>query len=239
MAKVALITGAAHRIGREIAIHLAENGWNLAIHFNHSHAAAKQLKEELITQFPNGEYQIYQADFTNLNETETLIKMVFNGFGQLDLLVNNASVFEAGSIRNTSIEKLNEHFKSNFFGPFLLMRDYVKFASAGVIINLTDTRVTSNASTHAAYSLSKKALWNLTQMAALAFAPDFRVNAIAPGVTLPPEGKKENYLMALAQQLPLQKVAGVAPILTSIDYILENQNLTGQMLFCDSGEQLL
>ena len=93
-----------------------------------------------------------------------------------------------------------------------------------------DTRITNNKSDYAAYSLSKKALWELTKMAAIEMAPDIRVNAIAPGVTLAPEDKDDSYLLGLAENIPMQKPGGIQPILQSIDYILENKHLTGQLL---------
>jgi pteridine reductase len=95
-----------------------------------------------------------------------------------------------------------------------------------------------NKSDYSAYSLSKKGLWEITKMAALEFAPDIRVNAIAPGVALPPEGKDESYLTKLAENTPMKMPGGVEPILKSIDFILENEHLTGQLLFTDGGENL-
>ena len=101
-----------------------------------------------------------------------------------------------------------------------------------------DTRITSNKSNFAAYSLSKKALWEFTKMAALELSPKIRINAIAPGVTLPPEDEDENYLNNLAQNIPMKKPGGIEPILQSVDFILENNHLTGQLLFADGGENL-
>ncbi|QIA06340.1 SDR family oxidoreductase [Draconibacterium halophilum] len=126
----------------------------------------------------------------------------------------------------------------NLKAPFFLIRDFANYFKAGNIINFVDTRITSNASNFAAYSISKKALWDLTKMAALEFAPDIRINAIAPGVTLPPEDEDEDYLEKLAQGIPMKKPGGVEPILKSLNYILENDHLTGQLLFADGGENL-
>jgi NAD(P)-dependent dehydrogenase (short-subunit alcohol dehydrogenase family) len=111
-------------------------------------------------------------------------------------------------------------------------------AKEGTIINFVDTRIVNNKSNFAAYSLSKKALWELTKMTALELGPKIRVNAIAPGLSLPPEEKGEDYLWKLAENITMKRPGGLEPILKSLDYILNNDYLTGQLLFCDGGENL-
>ena len=118
------------------------------------------------------------------------------------------------------------------------MRDFVNTVKTGLIINFVDTRIVTNLSNFAAYSISKKALWEMTKMAALEFAPQIRVNAIAPGLTLPPEEKGEEYLWKLSEKIAMKRPGGLDPILKSMDYILNNDYLTGQLLFCDGGENL-
>jgi len=156
----------------------------------------------------------------------------------VDLLVNNASVFEPSSLKETSLELLQQQMTVNFQSPFLLCRDLANACEKSLIINFVDTRITNNRSNFAAYSISKKALWELTKMAALELAPNIRVNAIAPGVSLPPEGKDEKYLWNLAKDIPMQKPGGLEPILRSLDFIIANDHLTGQLLFADGGENL-
>jgi NAD(P)-dependent dehydrogenase (short-subunit alcohol dehydrogenase family) len=126
----------------------------------------------------------------------------------------------------------------NLKAPFLLIRDFATYCKKGNIINFVDTRITSNKSDFSAYSLSKKGLWDLTKMAALEYAPEIRVNAIAPGVTLAPEDESETYLLNLAKSIPMKRPGGLEPILKSVGYILENHHLTGQLLFADGGENL-
>jgi len=239
MRKVALITGSAKRIGRAVALHLAQSGWDLALHYHHSEAEAAELKKELKHINHHSTFRLFQADLGNISDVENLISNVISAFARLDLLVNNASVFCVGNIKETSSGLLQKNLQINFMAPFVLSREFANHADNGVIINLVDTRIKQNTFSHAAYSLSKKVLWELTQMSALEFAPAFRVNAIAPGAVLPPDGKDENYLNGIAKDTPLQQPAGLKPILQSLSYILENENLTGQILYCDSGEQLL
>jgi len=238
MNHTALITGASKRIGKTITEHLAEKGWNVAIHFNSSEKPAEVLVNELTAKFPKQKFRAFKANLSNIHEVFKLIPKVMKEFGEIDLLVNNASVFDSGYLKATSLELYEDQMNVNLKAPFFLMRDFAVVCKKGNIINFVDTRVTSNKSNFTAYSLSKKGLWNLTQMAALEFAPDIRINAIAPGVTLAPEDKDENYLLNLAQNIPMKKPGGVEPIIRSVDYILENNHLTGQLIFADGGENL-
>ncbi|PIF05851.1 MAG: short-chain dehydrogenase [Draconibacterium sp.] len=238
MGQTALITGASKRVGRAIAEHLAANGWDLAIHFNQSKKEATLLAEKLRKLYPHSRVEIFEANLGNLTEVLPLVETVQEKFGDLYLLVNNASVFNKGTLKGTTPELFDKQLDVNLKAPFFLMRAFALHCKKGNIINLTDTRVTTNKFDYAAYSLSKKGLWDITKMAALELAPDIRVNAIAPGVTLPPEGKKVAYIEKLAEHIPMKKPGGVQPILQSIDFILSNSNLTGQLLFADGGENL-
>ena len=236
--KTALITGASKRIGKSVAEHLAEKGWNIIIHFNSSETPAKQLSQALSSKFPNQTFSTIKANLSVEKEVAELIPKAINEFGEFQLLINNASVFNPGYLKNTTLNLFENQINTNLKAPFFLMRDFANHCKKGDIINFVDTRITSNKSDFAAYSLSKKALWELTKMAALEFAPSIRVNAIAPGVTLSPADKDKNYLNNLASKIPMKKPGGVEPILKSINYILENNHLTGQLLFADGGENL-
>lgn len=238
MAKVALITGSALRLGRTITQHLASRGWDVALHFGTSKQAAEIVVEELQRSYPNQRFYAFQVDFNDLVQTQKLIKTVIEQFECLDLLINSASIFESGSLCETSAELLVRQTRVNYMAPFILMRDYANQATHGQIINITDTRIANNKFDHLSYSLSKKSLWELTKMAALELAPRFRVNAIAPGAALPPIGKDLKYLEEIGESTPMKIPSGVLPILKSIDYIIDNQDLTGQLLFCDGGAHL-
>lgn len=238
MEQTALITGALKRIGQALSRHLASRGWNIAIHYHSSAKQAQQLRDELASQYAKSRFAIFQANLMDEKEVQKLIPDVLKEFSTIDLLINNASVFDPSYLKETSLELLQKQMTVNFQSPFLLMRDFAQKAEPGNIINFVDTRITNNHSNFAAYSISKKALWELTKMAALEFAPKIRVNAIAPGVTLPPEDKDEKYLRNLARDIPMKKPGGLEPILRSLDFILENDHLTGQLLFADGGENL-
>ncbi|MFV0592027.1 MAG: SDR family oxidoreductase [Draconibacterium sp.] len=239
MNQTALITGGSKRIGKAIACHLAKKGWNVIIHYNHSSETAIALVQELSSKYPQQLFSSVTANLANRHEVLGLIPEIVEKRSPFDLLINNASVFDKGKFIDTSEELFDSQMNVNFKAPFFLMRDFAKYCKVGNIINFVDTRITKNQSDYAAYSLSKKALWESTKMAAQEFAPGIRVNAIAPGVTLAPEGESDEYLQNLAKSIPMEKSGGTAPILKSIDYILENDHLTGQLLFADGGENLI
>lgn len=201
----AIITGASKRIGKSLAEHLAGRGWNVVIHYNDSRDSAIKLVTDLSSGFPNQEFRAIGANLSRPEEAEELIISAIRELGDIQLLINNASVFNPGYIHETSRELLDREFNVNFMAPFILMRDFKNNCKKGNIINLVDTRITVNKSNFAAYSLSKKVLWELTKMAALEFAPDIRVNAIAPGVTLASAHSDEDHLQRLARQIPMKK----------------------------------
>jgi pteridine reductase len=238
MEKAALITGSSKRIGKAVAEHLASAGWNIAIHYNSSGKRAGELVKSFSEKYRQQKFISIKADLSIVAGIESLIPEAISEMGQIGLLVNNASVFNPGFITDTNYELFDSQFSVNLRAPFFLMRDFANYCKKGMIINFADTRITKNSSDYAAYSLSKKCLWELTKMAALEFAPDIRVNAVAPGLTLPPEGKGEEYLLELAKDIPMKRPGGIKEVLKSIDYILDNDYLTGQLLFADGGENL-
>lgn len=238
MKQTALITGASKRIGRSLTEHLAAKGWNVVVHYNSSVKGATELVDKLSSKYPDQQFRAVKANLAETAEVVALIPKLEADNITVNLLINNASVFDRGYLKGTSVELFDSQMDVNLKAPFFLIRDFANYFKAGNIINFVDTRVTSNASNFAAYSISKKALWELTKMSALEFAPKIRVNAIAPGVTLAPEEEGEDYLQKLAQGIPMKKPGGLEPIIKSLDYILENDHLTGQLLFADGGENL-
>ena len=225
-------------MGKALTEHLASAGWSVIIHFNSSEKEALELALLLKQKYPKQNFDTIKANLSEIDKVKDLISRVVVKYGQFELLVNNASVFDPGYISETTLELYDLQMNVNLKAPLFLIRDFAKSCKEGNIINFVDTRITTNKSNFAAYSISKKALWELTKMAALEFAPKIRVNAIAPGVTLPPEGRDDTYLQKLAGNIPMKKPGGLIPILRSLDYILQNEHLTGQLLFADGGENL-
>lgn len=238
MAQTALITGAAKRIGKALSLHLAAQGWNIAIHYNSSQQEALTLQKELRSLYASQQFEIFKADLYMADQVEELIPQVLQSMQGIDLLINNASVFDRCTFAQTDTELFNQNMNINFRAPFILTREFINRCGKGLIINFVDTRITNNKSNYAAYTLSKKALWEMTKMTALEAGPGIRINAIAPGLTLAPQEKPEEYLWNMAENIALKRPGGLQPVLKSLDYILENDYLTGQLLFCDGGENL-
>ncbi len=234
MKKVALITGGAKRLGREIALYLANCGYDIALHYNSSEKPAKNTQTEIVKLDVSCE--IFKA---NLSNESDLISRVHEKFSNLDILINSASIFEKSLMADTSTQFLEKHLKVNLAAPFWLSRDFAKTFKKGHIINILDTRITSQRTSYAAYSISKKALAEMTKMAAFEYAPKIRVNAVAPGLILPPEGKDESYLDNLAKGIPLKRKGTIKSILNTVNFLLNNDYITGQIIFCDGGEHLI
>lgn len=235
---IALITGGAQRLGKAMTEHLARQGWNVAIHYNTSGGAAEELVARLSGEFGEQRFMAFRANLTNTRETEELLPEVVRKMGVPTLLINNASVFDPKKIADTNTSFFDFQMTVNLKTPFILTREFIRHCGEGMIVNMTDTRITTNREVYAAYTLAKKSLWELTKMTAAAYGPTIRANAIAPGLTLAPAGKGEDYLRTLAAAIPMKRPGGIQPILDALDYLLKNDYLTGELLFCDGGQHL-
>jgi len=239
MKKVVLITGSARRIGREFALYLADKGWSIALHYHRSAGDASSLLHDLRVRYGDQQFEIFNVDLSDNKSVEYLIPDVITHMGRLDMVINNAAVFEQRRLTETSAEKIRNYLAINLEAPLLLMKSFVLTNSRGLIINLLDSRIDSNSPSHFAYSLSKKALAEATRLAAVEFAPKIRVNGLALGAVFPPEGKDESYLAGVAAKSPMQEPTEINSILHTLTFFLENESVTGQIIFCDGGMSLL
>ncbi len=235
--KTALVTGAGRRIGRAISIALAKDGVNIVMHYPSDPGETDGLRSEL-DGFGVKSWRV-KADFTRVEELESLIKNSLEAAGALDILVNNASIFRPGGLDQINFFDLMQHVQVNAWAPFVLTRDFANLVSNGKIINILDTKVVGYDFAHAAYILSKHLLSILTRMTALQFAPRIAVNAVAPGLILPPSGKDESYLDQLAQRVPLRRHGGPDDIAEAIIYLVKSDFLTGQIIYVDGGRHLM
>ena len=235
--KSVLITGGAKRLGREMALSLAKKGWAIALHYKSSAKDAKATKH--LVEKSGVRCQLFQADLENSNNALKMLKSVLEFFPELDLLVNNASVFDQSPLVSVDEGIFDRQFDVNFKSPFFLTQHYSQSCDSGHVVNILDTKIQSNrAGRFTAYNISKKALMHLTQMSAVDLSPRFRVNAIAPGPVLrASEASEEEFQMRIQETL-LKKGIPENSISLALSYLIENPNLTGQILYCDNGSHL-
>ncbi|MDW5376134.1 SDR family oxidoreductase [Halomonas sp. HP20-15] len=233
--KAALVTGGATRIGRFFAMHLAQQGYDVALHYHHSSEQATQVAEAIRDM--GQACECLPCDFRQ-GDVETLISRSRARFPGLCVLVNSASAYAAAAIAETSGALLEEQFAVNLFAPFRLTRSFAKEIGEGDIVNILDNKIAFNQPAYAAYLLAKKSLGELTRMAALELAPRIRVNAIAPGVVLPASVRSDDYLAWRRGGIPLARQGELDELGQALDYLLKNRFVAGQTLFVDGGESL-
>lgn len=228
----AIVTGAAVRLGKAFACHLADQGFDLAVHHYHS-----QPDDVLAYAKSKGvQAKAYPADLTDLAAAEQLIPSVLEDFNDVELLINSAANFIQENVEATSNETLNDTLHLNLMTPYLLMREYKRHVNRGLIVNILDERINKNIPTFAAYSVAKVALAHATQLAAVEWGETVRVNGIAPGLILPPPGHDESYLTRNAPYVPTRTHGTVEDLTHGLDYLLTSSFVNGEVLFIDGGE---
>jgi NAD(P)-dependent dehydrogenase (short-subunit alcohol dehydrogenase family) len=235
--KTALVTGAARRIGRAVSLALAASGSNVVVHHSRSAREAEALVAEIARLGVRA--TALGADLGEPDGAEALVGLAEERAGHLDVLVNNASVFEPETLETAALDHLVRDVKVNAWAPFVLTRAFARRSGKGRVVNLLDTRVSGLDLAHVGYILSKHLLAVLTRMTAVAFAPGLTVNAVAPGLILPPPGEDEAYLARLARDLPLKRHGGPEDVVRAVLFLLESDFVTGQVVFVDGGRHLV
>lgn len=234
--KSAFVTGGAARLGKAVAIELARLGYHIVLHFNHSADKARLVKEEI--EAMGAQCSLVQFDFLADNDYYSLL----NGFKSkgydLQVLVNSASEFVPSSLDDVGNEMLHRQMRINFESAYMLTKAFARVVDCGVVINFLDTKITKNQSRHIDYILAKKLLKEFTYLTAVHYAPQLRVNAVAPGLVLPPAGEDVGYLQKLAENIPLKRHGGVDDILKAVRFLLDSQFITGQVIYVDGGDHL-
>lgn len=239
MSNTALITGAANRIGATIAKHLALAGYAVIVHHNKSSADAHKLCEDI--KNAGGRAAPIQAELCDTMQRQSLIERAANIFGPLNVLINNASVFEPDSATTIDEALWDKHFDVHAKAPIFLSRDFANQLQAktkGNIVNIIDERVLHDHPGYFSYNLSKSVLWTATKTLAQSLAPIIRVNAIGPGPTLPHTRQSQEQFERSVGTLPLERAASPNDIAEAVLFLLNTKSMTGQMLALDGGEHL-
>ncbi len=239
MPKNALVTGGARRIGRAIALDLARHGWSVGIHHNTSREDAEAVAAEIVNS--GGKAVTLAADLCDESQVSALIAEATEALGPIGCLVNNASRFERDEADTVTRESWDGHLDVNLRAPFVLIQKMVEALPGdadGVVVNMLDERVWNLTPHFTSYTVSKAALWTLTQTLALALAPRIRVNAIGPGPTLANTRQTPAQFREQCESMPLQRAVDPKEICAGVRFIVDAGSMTGQMLALDSGQHL-
>jgi pteridine reductase len=238
--RLALVTGAAKRLGRGIAFRLAALGCDVVVHHHTSRGDAERLCDELAKRKVNA-YAL-AADLSSAEDRAKLVPWARKAAGKpIDFLVNNAAVFPEGKLAQASISQLHWTIGVNAWAPFELTRAFaaqVGERRQGAVVNLIDSRVADYDWDHAAYHLSKRMLADLTQLAAVEYAPRVRVNGVAPGPVKGISGRPRAQEADLVKHMPLLRLADADDVADAVLYLLGARSVTGQTIYVDGGRHL-
>ncbi|GBR28199.1 short chain dehydrogenase [Kozakia baliensis NRIC 0488] len=234
--RAALVTGGAKRIGRAMVEALAAQGFAVAIHYRSSRKEAEALLADI-----GGRGCVVEADLAQEAEVLSLAATVERELGPMGVLVNNASVFERDEWNDTTRESWDRHLEPNLRAPFVLTQAFANSLpkeAHGMVLNILDQRVWNLTPHFISYTVSKSALWTLTQSLALALAPRIRVNAIGPGPVLPAPGQSDAHFNTMRDKTPLGIGATPEEIARAALSLLCLPSVTGQMVALDGGQHL-
>jgi len=245
----ALVTGAAHRLGRAMALDLAQAGYDVAVHYAGSAQGAADVVAEI--QGMGRKAVALQADLLDDDATATLVDRARAGLGgDLTVLVNNASIFEYDNIKTATRDSWDRHMQSNLRAPFILSQDFAAQAPSAVadengepqaqalIVNMIDQRIRKLTPEFMTYTLAKAALWTLTQTSAQALAPHVRVNAIGPGPTLQGARQSQDHFNRQRAATVLERGGDPQGITQALHYFIQARAVTGQIICVDGGQHL-
>jgi len=231
------VTGGARRIGRAIALALADEGADVMLHCHRSMEEANATAEEIRLKGVN--CRVVQCDLADTGKCAALFAEARALAGRpIDILINNASIFNPGGTASITPEEFTTNMNIHALAPLLLSNALADQQNGGHIINILDTRIIGCDNEHAAYHLSKRTLFTLTRMLAKELAPEIRVNGVAPGLILPPPGKDESYLKKRMSSIPLQRHGSAEDVSDAVIYLCQSSFITGQIIYVDGGQHL-
>jgi NAD(P)-dependent dehydrogenase (short-subunit alcohol dehydrogenase family) len=238
--QTALVTGAGRRIGRAIAIALAQAGWDVAVHFRHSRAGAQETADAITALGRRA--VLLECDLADSAAVRTLVARAAEALGPVGCVVNNASLFEYDSAANFSPELLAAHMQANVGAPILLAQALHAATPAGshaVVINLLDQKLANLNPDYLSYTLSKAALQTATTMLAQALAPTVRVVGVAPGITMLSGEQTEAGFASAHQATPLGRSSTPQDVADAVCYLAGARAITGTTLLVDGGQHLM
>jgi NAD(P)-dependent dehydrogenase (short-subunit alcohol dehydrogenase family) len=237
--RVVLITGGAHRLGREIALRLADEGCRIILHYHRSEAAAVATLEEVRRRGAEGIR--VAADLSASEGIQHLFESVDRSLGSLDFLVNSAAILEPVDLLQAGEDDWRRTIDLNLKGAFFCLQMAARRmqSKGGSIVNISDVAALRPWKRYPIHSISKAGVDMLTQVAALALAPTIRVNAVAPGLALKPEGMPDQRWQALARSVPLKRAGVPSDIGEAVVFLLKHDYITGETLFVDGGHHLV
>lgn len=235
---LALVTGAVRRVGRLIALHLAGRGYAIALHYHHSQDEAEEIAGEIsrlgVPVYP------FNADLTIPADVEGMFAAIDGLPHQLTLLVNSAALMTPSNLLTMNVDEWNKLFDLNTRGVWLCSRAAAsRMTNGGLILNLSDVGAGKNWTRYGGYVVSKAAVESLTRVMARQLAPRVRVCAIAPGLLMQAEGQPEEEWERLVEKVPLQRPADPVELLSAIDFLIDNQYITGEVINLAGGYQLV
>lgn len=234
-----IVTGAARRIGRAIALHLARKGWHVLLHYHRSHEEAVAVCEEIRTLGVDA--HPVSADLRDPSAAETIFRAAAGLPAPVTCLVNNASLFEQDGIDTLDLDTWDAHINTNLRAPVLLAAAFARALPEnmrGNIVNMIDQKVWRPTPKFFSYTIAKSALWTANRTMAQALAPRIRVNGIGPGPTLRNSHQTDDDFARQAASVPLERGASTAEICDAVDFILAAGTMTGQMIALDGGQHL-
>ena len=238
--KVALVTGAGARLGRAVAVDLAARGCDVVLHAHTSRQGAEDLARDLAASGRRA--KVLTADLAQVKQTERFARDARNAFGKVDILINSAGVFWPTPLERLNAEEFDAFTAVNLRAPYLLSAElgrWMKRSGGGVIVNLACVSAQRPWKDYVPYSISKAGVVALTIGLAKLLAPEVRVNAVAPGTVLPPEGTPPKRLKELQKRLPLQRLGRPEDLVRAVAYLVEADFMTGQILHVDGGRSIL
>ena len=236
--KVAIVTGGNARLGKSMATAMASRGAKVVVHFNSSSSEAEATVKQIL--HGGGEAVSIGADLSKFGNISKVLDRALDAYGGADILINNAALFEDGDIDGTTPESWDRQFALNLKAPFFLSKEFARRASrdSGHIVNIVGVRGLRLDKRRIAYSLTKAALAELTNLLAEVLGPSIRVNAIAPGAILAPRGADEKYLERVAEFTPLKKTGSAEDIVRALFFLLDSPFITGELITVDGGAHL-